>query len=428
MGNNDRQRWNGRSGQAIMLFALAFGLMAGVLGLVLDGGRIYYERSRVQMAADAGAIAGVQELRRGNSSASADFDDLVIDDVELHGFNANNATIGVHNPPIAGAHAGDNLYVEVTVAFDVPTTFMRIFGTRYTTINARAVGGLERAGDPCIIVLNATEPDAFKTNGTIQLNSNCGVVVNSNAPSYAARNAGSGCINVTWFGVVGGWDGNCISPTPKSGITRMIDPMGRIPEPSRPSVAGSESHSTLPNGENLTTFTPGYYHHQIKVTNGDENALFLPGFYYLRGGMQITGGNVTGHGVSFFNADTTGNKAIDISTQSSNTIRLSAPKVDLPSIPRGILFWYTRNASYTNNGSRIARGAAASYYSGAFYFPSTHLDWAGNPDESITGYDHWSMVIANTLNISGDSLVNVYKVDKPPKQEAPPSYAAVMFE
>ncbi|MEZ5366777.1 MAG: pilus assembly protein TadG-related protein [Bryobacterales bacterium] len=39
-----------------MLFALAFAVMAGVLGLVLDGGRIYYERNRVQMAADAGAI------------------------------------------------------------------------------------------------------------------------------------------------------------------------------------------------------------------------------------------------------------------------------------------------------------------------------------------------------------------------------------
>ncbi len=428
MINQTRQLWSGKSGQAIMLFALAFGLMAGVLGLVLDGGRIYYERNRVQMAADAGAIAGVQELRRGNNSTSTTFDNYVIDDVELHGFNANNATIAVHNPPLTGEHVGDDLYVEVTVSHNVPTTFMRIFGSAYSTINARAVGGLERAGDPCIIVLNETDPDAFMTNGTIALNSNCGVVVNSNAPSYAARNVGGGCISVTWFGVVGGADPGCMSPAPTTGITRMIDPMALIPEPTKPLLPGTSVNSTLPNGENLKTFTPGFYNTQIKVTNGDENALFLPGLYYLEQGMQITGGNVTGVGVSFFNADTTGQRAFDISTQSYNTIRLSAPKFDLPRIPRGILFWYTRNANYTNNGSRIARGSAASYYSGAYYFPSTHLDWAGNPDDSITGYDHWSMVIAQTLNIAGDALVGIYKVDKPPKNEAPPSYAAVMFE
>ncbi|MEZ5366776.1 MAG: hypothetical protein R2748_31660 [Bryobacterales bacterium] len=49
----------------------------------------------------------------------------MIDDVELHGFNPQNSTIAVHNPPVTGAHTGDNLYVEVTVDYRVPTTFMR---------------------------------------------------------------------------------------------------------------------------------------------------------------------------------------------------------------------------------------------------------------------------------------------------------------
>lgn len=404
-----------------MLFALAFGLMAGVLGLVLDGGRIYYERNRVQMAADAGAIAGVQELRRGNNGQSATFNNIVIDDVELHGFNAGNATIAVNNPPVSGAHNGDNLYVEVNVSYQAPTTFMRIFGSRYSTINARAVGGLERAGDPCIIVLDETKPDAFKTNGTISLSSDCGVMVNSNAPAYAARNTGGGCITVTWFGVAGGWSGNCITPTPKSGVTRVLDPLANLAEPAKPATAGTGTKTTNAQGAKLTIFTPGYYNTKLQITNGDENAFFQPGLYYLKQGMQITGGNVYGSGVFFYNADTTGQKAFDISTQSTNTIILEAPT---GGDYKGMLFWYNRNAAYVNNGSKIARGSANSYYSGAYYFPSTHLDWAGSPGNLI----HWTMIIANTLNVSGDSQVAIYQVNKPTKEQAPPSFAAVMFE
>ncbi|MEZ5392900.1 MAG: hypothetical protein R2724_08490 [Bryobacterales bacterium] len=41
---------------------------------------------------------------------------------------------------------------------------------------------------------------------------------------------------------------------------------------------------------------------------------------------------------------------------------------------------------------------------------------------------HWTMVIANTLNISGDSQVSIYKVYKADQGSGPPSYAAVMFE
>jgi hypothetical protein len=421
MSNDTRQRRTGRSGQAIMLFALAFGIMAGVLGLVLDGGRIYYERNRVQMGADAGAIAGVQELRRGYNSGVSGFETRVIDDVELHGFNGDNATIDVHNPPISGPNTGDNLYVEVTVDYQVPTTFMRIFGQEYSTVSARSVAGLERAGDPCIIVLNETVPDAFKTNGTISLTSDCGIMVNSDAPSYAARNTGGGCIAVTWFGVTGNWDGSCITPTPKSGVTRVLDPLASMPQPSKPSTAGDQDAITLWNGEKFTIFSPGYYNNKLKVTNGFDNAYFQPGMYYLEQGMQITGGSVYGNEVFFYNNDDSGNKAIDISTQTTNTITL---KAQTSGPYKGMLFWYNRNSAYTNNGSRVARGSASSVYSGAFYFPSTHLDWAGNPENSL----HWTMVIANTLNISGDSQVSVYRVNKPTKDQAPPSFAAVMFE
>ncbi len=417
MNNVNQSRCAGKSGQAILLFALAFAIMAGVLGLVLDGGRIYYERNRVQMAADAGAIAGVQELRRGYSNQSTGFATRVIDDVELHGFNADNSTIAVNNPPLTGPHTGDGLYVEVRVDYQVPTTFMRIFGQEYSTVSARSVGGLERAGDPCIIVLDETRADAFKHNGSPTLTADCGVMVNSNNSAYAARQTGSGCINVTWFGVTGNASGNCISPTPKTGLTRILDPMKALAPPSKPSNAGNTYNWTNSDGEQFKVYTPGFYNNKIQITNGTDRVLFLPGTYYLEKGLKVTGGTITGHGVLFYNNDATGQHQIDIS--SNQRVVLTAPT---SGAYRGMLFYVNRNAANASPGNKIGRGTLDSYFSGALYFPSQHLDWAGNPQ----GFIHWTMIISNTLDISGTSDIIV--VNKPSKEEAPPSYAAVMFE
>ncbi len=48
-----------KSGQTMMLFVLGFATMLALLGLVFDGGRIYFEKRHMQAAADAGAFAGV---------------------------------------------------------------------------------------------------------------------------------------------------------------------------------------------------------------------------------------------------------------------------------------------------------------------------------------------------------------------------------
>ena len=137
-----------RTGQAIVLFALLFVFLAGVLGIALDGTRLYYEKRRAQAAADAGAIAGVQEMRRGRWDYSTQIRPAVVNDTGLHGYSENEATITVNQPPTGGPQAGDGNSLEVIVAKQVPTTLMRILGPRYSTVRARAVGGLQPAGNP----------------------------------------------------------------------------------------------------------------------------------------------------------------------------------------------------------------------------------------------------------------------------------------
>src|SRR2546421_8299004 len=51
-----------RSGQAIVIMALAMVAICGMLALAIDAGRLYFQRRLMQDAVDAGALAGAQSL------------------------------------------------------------------------------------------------------------------------------------------------------------------------------------------------------------------------------------------------------------------------------------------------------------------------------------------------------------------------------
>ena len=52
-----------RRGVALPMMALLIAVLRAFAGLVLDGGRLYFEKRKVQAAADAGAFAGAHVIR-----------------------------------------------------------------------------------------------------------------------------------------------------------------------------------------------------------------------------------------------------------------------------------------------------------------------------------------------------------------------------
>ena len=52
----------GKHGQALVIVALAIVALAAIVGLAIDGGRLYELRRQVQNGADAAAMAGPREL------------------------------------------------------------------------------------------------------------------------------------------------------------------------------------------------------------------------------------------------------------------------------------------------------------------------------------------------------------------------------
>jgi Flp pilus assembly protein TadG len=55
--------------QILALFAVALVVLAGLVGIVLDGGNVYVQRRTAQAAADAAALAGTRELRQTPAAA-----------------------------------------------------------------------------------------------------------------------------------------------------------------------------------------------------------------------------------------------------------------------------------------------------------------------------------------------------------------------
>ncbi len=117
-----RQVWrlaDGRRGVALPMMAILITVLLAFGGLVLDGGHLYFERRRIQIAADSGAYSGAMELRRGNTDR--------IDSAGKYVARRNGYTHGVDtvDVQVTQLNATD---VEAVVSKTVPTYLLPVLG------------------------------------------------------------------------------------------------------------------------------------------------------------------------------------------------------------------------------------------------------------------------------------------------------------
>src|SRR5260370_5645584 len=83
-------------GSILLVATLGFSVLFGFMGLALDAGYMYYQKRRMQTAADAGALAGAQELLRNSSATYATVPSAALKDTTFNGFaNAADVTVTV---------------------------------------------------------------------------------------------------------------------------------------------------------------------------------------------------------------------------------------------------------------------------------------------------------------------------------------------
>ncbi len=131
-------------GQAIVLVAFAIIALAAVIGLALDGGRMYQMRRQVQNAADAMALAGARVLASQGCTAGSALETNVCQQIvafgQENGVTHNNITGRIQAWYVNrdGTRIGDACVglgvptgttgVEVTAQITETTTFMRVVG------------------------------------------------------------------------------------------------------------------------------------------------------------------------------------------------------------------------------------------------------------------------------------------------------------
>ena len=425
-----------REGGSMLVFAtLASFVLFGFMGLSLDAGYMYYQKRRMQTAADAGAIAGAQELLRNASASFATVQSAAQKDTSFNGFaNGGDITVTVNMPPVNGSQAGVNGFVEVIIGQPQPTTFMQVLNINSATVMARAVAGMTN-GRGCIYSLQQNPGSTntqygFTINGNTQVNMNCGVYSNSNFSAV-----GGGCLSSNNINYVntGGYTNHCGTPNLQP-AGPVADPMVNMFPTAAATIATKDTctsaspplttHINPPNKGFEPTpgvpIQPGVYCQGIHVT---ANAVFLPGNYVIVGGvgldLNLSGATVTGPpaaaallgaGVTFFmtypGTNTAGYVPVNIS--GNGTAQFSAPTaVGAPF--RGLLFYQdpTIPGTGAQNMTSVITGGSGSVYQGIIYFPTTNLVYSGSSTTTQNGTDGYTLLIGYNVRVNGGSTINV---------------------
>jgi hypothetical protein len=365
-------------GQVLVLVALALVALMGFVALAVDIGFMWGARRRMQTAADAGAIAGAIASRQGYNVTLA-----AKDATSLNGFTDGTGGVTVTPTyPYSGGSCSANC-VEVKIDQAQPTYFLRVLGFPLIDVKARAVAGTTKDSNDCMYALGPASP-ALKVTGNPTVNSSCGAVADTSAQ------CGGNFTFTAPIGVVGTQSG-CPSST-VTGISPVADPFAYLG--SSPPTCSGNSSQTINNGQTVT-LSPGSYCNGITI-HGGATVTFSSGTYNLgSSGLTITGGTITGTGVTFVStgADSfTGSPTINLSapTSDTNVTNGSGNSVNV----KGILFWGTSSSASTISGT------GTSTFDGALYFPNSELKYAGT--SSGSGY---TIIAADQVTITGTTTV-----------------------
>jgi Flp pilus assembly protein TadG len=217
------------SGQMLVLTALCMTMLMGFLALAIDVGILFRAKRNVQIAADAGAIAGaLQEQYRGTPNPTCGGGVTGVRCAAQNAVAANGVpaadVASVNTNPTNGYHTGAG-YVETIVSVPNPTFFMSAFrGVRTSlSVTARAVAGMAPS-TTCMYVLDPTDQDALNVAGPVTA-PGCGIQVNSSSQNASCDQGET--LAVPFLHVSGGQDGGggC-TPTNSTQVVTGVAPSG----------------------------------------------------------------------------------------------------------------------------------------------------------------------------------------------------------
>ena len=150
-------------GQVLVLLVILLPALAGIVGLLVDGGLLLNGARELQHATDSAATAtALENLRDGDSFA---LQTTALDYVQQHNL-LGDASVQLHVPPTQGPYAGDADFVELIASRQANTFLIHLLTRNPTqTLVARSVAGARNATAGAAIVVLDPDPPSFNLLG-----------------------------------------------------------------------------------------------------------------------------------------------------------------------------------------------------------------------------------------------------------------------
>jgi hypothetical protein len=392
--------YRGQRGQVLPLVAVCLAILMGFAAMAIDVGFLEYRQRQQQNATDAAAIGGAQQFVYSGCGANSAATSAAQNDAATNGYTngGNGVSVAVTTPPSGGPYAGNTCAVQVQINNpQTQTFFSRLFGWTSMQETTQAVAAALANNNSCAYLLSSTATPDF--HGAKISAAGCGLMING-SPTFDGGNIDFSSIgyagSVTEHGTK--WGG--------AAPTQMLPVADPCPE-----IAGCNYlTNNPPSTSNCTALTasgtinPGCY----SSISGSVSAM-NPGLYVFTGPISLSGGTVTGSGVTIYVAD-------------GGSIDLHGITGDFSACTTSCTGGAVSNVLYyqpPSNANAMTFAGPQSSYSGLIYAPSADVTYDGNAG---TGYT--VMVFGSwTLNGTGQGMSFT-----PPTQGQSLLYEAVLVQ
>jgi len=265
--------YSNRAGNIAVTGAIALMVMVVAGSAVIDVSQIHSQKSKLQDAADSGALSGALALSEGlgNGKVKNQIDETIKSII----FETNNKALKKYKAKIKIYKKTETVKVDLSVK--LPRLFSLGNKKRDTPIFSTATATVVYGDQPaCVHVLDRSGIAALQSSGQGQIHAPaCKIQVNSSSPNAVLATS---VIEADETCIQGSFSGSGFKKKPKTMCEPKEDPYAALNIP----VGGACDHNNYAALSSDTLY-PGVYCGGIKLSNSDK-VILKPGIYFIRDG------------------------------------------------------------------------------------------------------------------------------------------------